>query len=528
MPAGHRRHHRLVHRARRVARSTPKGGGTSTPGGIAPFSITYGAASSKAPSTTQLGRRGATRLPRPPVPDHRASSRGRRRRSRTPPSQIARRQLGHARSSVSGERPNSPSAPTGAGMICTSGMQPAPDRRADAVGADEDVALDGSSVGERQHGRRSLACVERPPPRSRDGRRRRVRRAGSGGTCAGRCSSAGARRRRARRCAGIVVSSLPCRSTTTETSWRGHRSRPRRAVNSSYRGSAAGRLSRPPSPSASRFSRYPVRQVSSGSRSNSSHSTPSRRRPWARVSPAIPPPAIRTFIAITPSAERDVELGRGRREAVRRRRARPRSGKMRCSATSPATSCEALRPRRAVHAHEPREMGLHRVGCARRRPGCSTKSPRVSRCSSPSTRDPQAPVEAVDRLVGARVRVRGDRRSLAGPRSRSCRARRRSRRRSSPGRRPARTATWRGPSPARRKYGTGCAGQRCRRDRCSPRCRAPRGSTSSRTCASAAPNFSNGGGLGSTWGYAGPAYGVPVKSKKRSQPAGAIGPMNWL
>ena len=46
--------------------------------------------------------------------------------------------------------------------------------------------------------------------------------------------------------------------------------------------------------------------------------------------------------------------------------------------------------------------------------------------------------------------------------------------------------------------------------------------------ASAAPNFANGGGLSSTWGYAGPAYGVPVKSKKRSHPAGAIGPMNWL
>ena len=127
------------------------------------------------------------------------------RRSRTP----AYRPRGSSasNSSVSGERPNSPSAPTGAGMIATSGMQLAADRRADAVGGDQHVALGGTSVGEaaaRCHPARRRS--PRPPPRS--GRRpSRPAQEDLRGTSAGRWRRAAARRSSGGPMCGIVVSS---------------------------------------------------------------------------------------------------------------------------------------------------------------------------------------------------------------------------------------------------------------------------------------------------------------------------------
>ena len=171
-------------------------------------------------------RRPARRPPRPPAGGGasgrpRASSRGRRETIAKPAFQTASGSSARP-SSVSGERPNSPSAPTGAGMIGTSGIsgrrtaEPTPS----AATSTSPSAL--RAVGEPQPDRVVGRRRRRRPPR-RGGRSPRVRRGGSAGTCAGRCWSAAAPRSPARRCGASRSARVPCGSTTTERSWPAHR-----------------------------------------------------------------------------------------------------------------------------------------------------------------------------------------------------------------------------------------------------------------------------------------------------------------
>ena len=112
--------------------------------------------------------------------------------------------------------------------------------------------------------------------------------------------------------------------------------------------------------------------------------------------------------------------------------------------------------------------------------------------------EPQPAVQAVDRLVGTRVCVRGDGRA-GGPSVTVMPS-------SPPDSAPVITwkatcpnSTCRGPSPARRKYGFAAPGKASS----GPVVASVYGSSGKyfiANFASAAPNFSNGGGLGSTCG----------------------------